>query len=816
VTAHGQNPAASAWDGDGGHSADYSSIPRLRWTGPGEPGTYKDYLAARSQAPFRAELVHSGVSTGRDVPRGGARASKALVLVENGLYNGIQTNLAFYVADLQADGYAVEVHTITGGTYEDLKNFILNNQTDLVGCVFFGNLPAAWFEFDYWGAEEFPCDLYFMDLDGDWIDSDNDDKWDAHTAGTGDVGPEIFVGRIDASMMTGDEVTMTNDYLDKVIAYRNGGINVPAYGLTYTEDDWAVYMDMRTDIKFAYPDFDDVPAPATNAADYRDNRVPDPDYEFIQLCCHSSSTGHAFTRGGWVSNWDIIAAVPHAMFFNLFCCSSLRFTTQDFLGGAYIYNTSQTTLAVIGSTKTGSMLEFYAFYQPFGSFESFGESFRQWFNFLAPYSNDEIAWHYGMTIAGDPFLTMLEPALVMSFPEGLPDRRLPPGPETHITVEIVPGEENYVPGSGLLHYRFDPASAFSTAALAPLGGNLHEAVLPGTRPGDEPEFYFSAQGDGGSTITSPADAPNSVYSFEIGIVETIFHDDFESDLGWFVENINLADGPWERGIPAGGGDRGDPPSDFDGSGSCYVTDNADGDSDVDGGPTRLMSPVIDLATGDAEISYARWHYNDDNNDEFTVEISNDGGSSWTVVETVKHTDGWNTVGFMVSDFVSPTARVKLRFSAIDDPNDSVTEAGLDAVSVGRVYENPSVWAEAYEFSAASGCSIPIHLDAGSSHASREYLLGGSTSGSSPGMQLPGGNVIPLNWDWFTSYILNHLGSPVFQGFKGFLDGQGQAMAVLNVPAGAASAYTGKTLTFAFTLTASFDYVSNPMFIVIEP
>src|SRR5690606_7864879 len=151
-------------------------------------------------------------------------------------------------------------------------------------------------------------------------------------------------------------------------------------------------------------------------------------------------------------------------------------------------------------------------------------------------------------------------------------------------------------------------------------------------------------------------------------------DDFEEDLGWTVVNSpDLTDGAWERGVPAGGGDRGDPPVDGDGSGHCYLTDNADGNSDVDGGATTLISPTLDAsADGEPYLSYWRWYSNSTGaapeSDVFTVEISNDDGDTWSVLEVVGPTGaqvrgGWYFVSFRLSDFLPPTSTMRVRFTA---------------------------------------------------------------------------------------------------------------------------------------------------------
>ena len=174
----------------------------------------------------------------------------------------------------------------------------------------------------------------------------------------------------------------------------------------------------------------------------------------------------------------------------------------------------------------------------------------------------------------------------------------------------------------------------------------------------------------------------AMVAITVGGSTTVFLDDFETDMGWTVEDILVSDGSWERGIPAGDGTRGDPLSDYDGSGQCYVT-GIQPNVDLDGGPTRLTSPVVDLSRyADSMLSYARWFNNDDlDEDRIDVLISANGGDSWALIESVPHFDGWVERTIAIEDFIAPTSEVLIRFAATDNPNNSITEGGIDAIEI---------------------------------------------------------------------------------------------------------------------------------------
>ena len=111
---------------------------------------------------------------------------------------------------------------------------------------------------------------------------------------------------------------------------------------------------------------------------------------------------------------------------------------------------------------------------------------------------------------------------------------------------------------------------------------------------------------------------------------------------------------------------------------------------------------------------------------------------------------------------------------------------------------------------SAGGGVHFMLNAGAAHAGRSYALLGSVSGTSPGTPLPGGKVLPLNWDPLTAYTLVYANTEPLTGFMGTLDGSGQAYAELGLYSVSLVKYIGTKLYFAYTLYDPFDLVSNPV------
>lgn len=396
---------------------DYSRVHKLQYTDKDDrkPQTFAQYtriapgkklkLVEKPRPAFAKELVYL-----RDFSVRLFFRRKILVLVNHALYPAVQASVDQYVADLAYEGHYAEVHTIDGGTPVEVRDFIRSKNP--LGVVMVGSVATAWFEMadDFFGeSTEFPCDLYYMDLNGTWNDPDSDGKFSDHPT---NVNPEVWVGRIWTPTENGNDAALINDYFARNHAYRKGRFGYSNKALAFVEDDWIGFGDCAFDSMFDPANIETITDPAATTparykAEVQQHRA------WAQINAHSSPGGHSISAAGggeWIpSAYLRDTNPPNAYFYNLFACSNARFTQADYMAGWYIFDKAGGStcngLAAVGSTKTGSMLFFENFYGPMGAGKSIGDAFVDWWKALGPdHDLGERQWHYGMTLLGDPTL----------------------------------------------------------------------------------------------------------------------------------------------------------------------------------------------------------------------------------------------------------------------------------------------------------------------------------------------------------------------------------------------------------------------------
>jgi hypothetical protein len=331
----------------------------------------------------------------------GVRRGIIDIVVNHSVYPQIVSELNIFTQDLTAEGYAVQLDTISGMSPVGLRSH-LASVSGIEGAIFVGDLPVAWFETNGFGNwEEFPHDLYFSDLNGTYTDNDADGIFDGHT---GNTAPEIWVGRICTRNLYWDsEIRLLKNYFHKNHRYRTDSLVLPDRALSFVDDDWSSWTTCGLDLVYSnvtvINDGDQ-----TSAQNYRAQLSAG--YEWIHVCAHSSPWGHTFklvsgNYSGTVANYEIFTLEPQGLFYNLFACSGTRYVEDNFSAGWYVFGEPYGLLAV-GSSKTGSMLYFEDFYGPLGQpGTSIGSAFQSWFTVWGETDWD---WFYGLNIIGDPTL----------------------------------------------------------------------------------------------------------------------------------------------------------------------------------------------------------------------------------------------------------------------------------------------------------------------------------------------------------------------------------------------------------------------------
>jgi hypothetical protein len=267
-----------------------------------------------------------------------------------------------------------------------------------------------------------------------------------------------------------------------------------------------------------------------------------------------------------------------------------------------------------------------------------------------------------------------------------------------VTATVTSTTGAIIPSSVTLSYRVNDRG-FLPVAMAPTGNpDQYSALIPPQPPMAQIEYYLSADDDQEHSANSPVAAPADLYSFDVAWL----YDPVEAGAGWTAgqPGDDATSGAWVHVDPVGTlAQPEDDASRAPGQVNCFLTGQCAtgvgtcfagcslGCNDVDDGTTTLLSPVYDVTgAGTAILKYDRWFSNDvaanPGEDFWVVDVSNDGGASWTNVEnTAVSETAWRTVEHdLVAMFGTP-AQVRIRFAVSDLLNPSLVEAAVDDVRI---------------------------------------------------------------------------------------------------------------------------------------
>lgn len=187
--------------------------------------------------------------------------------------------------------------------------------------------------------------------------------------------------------------------------------------------------------------------------------------------------------------------------------------------------------------------------------------------------------------------------------------------------------------------------------------------------------------------------------------------------------------------------------------------------------------------------------------------------------TVADLDGDGDPDLALTDFhedliqtsLNDTPLVDCNGNGVSDPAELAagTETDFDGNGILDSCTVPPLYADVFALDAVAGGTQSFALAAGLAHAGEAYILLGSLSGTTPGIQL-GAGVLPLNFDAYLNWTLVSAASTPLSQSIGFLDAAGAAGASLVLPPGFAAALIGLQADHAFvTLDGTgVTFVSN--------
>lgn len=314
----------------------------------------------------------------------------------------------------------------------DIKNKLeyLYENEGLVGAVFVGNIPMAWFDsqgaLDGEETGDYVSDYWYMNLDGKFQDTDNDEmfNWKTNYHLEQESLPEIWVGRLKTPVGGAEGIALLKKYFDRNHKYRTkqladnkkllwfhtsalaeedprvtGGNLETWYKETGALDSvkWSKAWD-EENIDIVFDGDDNMTERLVRATESYLQKLENNEYEFLAFSSHGTRHGHEYKV-----TFDDIKKVKPKIYFGIFAsCSLGDYSVQDYIGGWYLFggNGLVMFMRTVPSIATAPNIQSVYILVNGGGLNkgiTFGEAFK--------YQVGSEAWQ-ATSLLGDPTLKM--------------------------------------------------------------------------------------------------------------------------------------------------------------------------------------------------------------------------------------------------------------------------------------------------------------------------------------------------------------------------------------------------------------------------
>ncbi len=361
-----------------------------------------------------------------------------LIIADEEFFQNHKKSINTYAEDIRTNlGLGYEIICISGKTPYFIKNLIKKRKRGfkLETVILMGKIPSIIFAHKWEGdIKVFPCDLYYMDLDGKWGRSKDFNNSEAYEYDTheGDIYPEIMVSRIAPAYSK--KLDWADVYYFFKKSHRYWSLGEPSKAksvMAYTGIDWVNWDAQTIAPSKVYAKYNmqghscgiNYKQKKGKLQEFYNKYIDDlgsNKYSYAFLAAHSDPYSHGSDKEneeGSLTINEIKTKKNTCLGMQLYCCSAGNWVDEyvnnetSYLVGAYLFGNDSDVLNCIASTKTGSIYDPINLYKDLSNAERAGRAMFQWWKAILDIKGNDFNkhWHYGMVMYGDPYVRFVRP-----------------------------------------------------------------------------------------------------------------------------------------------------------------------------------------------------------------------------------------------------------------------------------------------------------------------------------------------------------------------------------------------------------------------